>query len=181
MTDLNSTTWDSTAALVDGNIEVQNGRLISAEYGNYPSNTIGGTAGGYSNYFRKSDPSSDNRQNGTFTITRNSNAFASTSPISQWGSGGELEVALILSSDITGDTTTNVVYDFGRVIGNDSGINKGILNTVITNNSTTYAVNWALPSGINTGTASSTYVAIWIRYNGTESTDYITQLNITYS
>lgn len=181
MTDLNTTTWDSTAALVDGNVEVQNGRLISAEYGNYPSNTIGGTAGGYSNYFRKSDPSSDNRQNGTFTITRNSNAFASTSPISAWASGGELEVALILSSDITGDTAANAIYDLGRVVGNDSGATKGIISSVTTNSATTYAVNWSLPSGINTGLASATYVALWVRYNGTENSDYITQLNITYS
>lgn len=174
MTDLNSITWASGSALVDGNLQVQNGRLVHAAHGDYSSNTASGS------YFRKSDPSSDNYQNGTFTITRNSNSFNSTNPISPWGSGGKLEVALILSSDITGDTSANFIYDLGRVVGNDSGTTKGIQKSTGTNNSTTTVINWGLPSGVFTGLASSTYVAIWVKYGGVTSIEYITKLDIVY-
>ena len=182
MTDLQTAAFASGSTLTNGNLQVRNGILIVGQYGDYGSLTQGGTVAGYANYFRKSDPSSDNRQNGTITLTRVANAFGASSPIAAWGSGtGELEACLVLSSDITGPTTANFYYDLGRVVGNDSGNIKGIRDTVSTNSTTVYATSWALHSGINTGTAASTYVVLWIRYNDTESSDYLTQINLTYS
>lgn len=181
MTDLQTSAFASGSALTNGNLQVRNGRLIVGAYGDWASLTQGGGGAGYADYFRRSDPSSNNKQNGTLTLTRNGSAFAATSPISAWGSGGKLEIALILSSDITGANTANFIYDLGRVVGNDSGTTKGIRNVVNTNNSTTYDVTWALPSGINTGTAASTYVVLWVRYNTTSATDYLTQINLAYT
>ncbi len=184
MSDLqdSSLTWLESSALTNGNLQVMNGRLIVGEYGDYPALTQGGSAGGYANYFRRSDPASDNRQNGSITLTRVANAFGASSPIAAWGSGaGELEMALVLSSDITGPSSANAIYDLGRAVGSDSGAIKGIRNTITTNNTTTYAVTWALPSGITTGLAASTHVVLWVRYNNCESADYLTQISLIYS
>ncbi len=182
MTDLQTSAFASGSALTNGNIQVRNGRLIVGEHGDYGSLTQGGSVAGYADYFRKSDPSSNNKQNGTITLTRLANAFGASSPIAAWGSGtGELEACLVLSSDVTGVNTASAYYDLGRVVGNDSGTIKGIRDTVSTNSTTVYATSWSLPSGINTGTAGSTHVILWIRYNNTEATDYLTQINLTYT
>jgi hypothetical protein len=181
MTDLQTTTWNSSAALTNGNLQVRNGRLLVGQYGDYPALTQGGGGAGYAVYYRKSNPSSDNRQNGTLTLTRVANAFASSNIISAWDSGaGELEMAMILSPDVTGPTSANNIYDFGRAVGSDSGNIKGIRNTISTNSSTVYSINWALPSGINTGLAASTYVILWIRYRSTTASDYLTKIDFTY-
>jgi hypothetical protein len=182
MTDLQTTTWNSAATLTNGNLQVRNGRLLVGQYGDYGALTQGGSAGGYAVYYRKSDPSSDNRQNGTLTLTRASNAFASSNPISAWDSGtGELEMAMILSSDVIGPTAANNIYDFGRAVGNDSGNIKGIRNSTGTNESTVYNITWALPTGINTGLATSTYVILWVRYRSTTAADYLTKIDFVYS
>jgi len=182
--------WNSQTTLSDGNLESQNGKLIAGKFGSTAySGFVDGTNvdTDYAIYFRRSDPSSDNRQNGTFTISRNTNAFASSTPISPWDYQGAnpsdavLQVSLILSADVTGAQTTNAVYDLGRSVGDNSGIIKGIRNTITTNNSTSYTVTWALPSGINTGAAASGYVIVWIRYKGTSASDYLNNFSITYS
>ena len=183
MEDLQTDSWTSTNSLVEGELEVQNGILRAPRWGNYPALLYGSTdsAANYAQYFRRSDPASDNRQNGTFKVTRNTNAFASSTPISAWGSGGELEVVMILSGDVTGATTANAYYDLGRAVGNDSGTIKGIRNTITTNTSTVYQISWALPAGVSTGTAASTYVIFWVRYKNTSTGDYMSRLDITYS
>lgn len=190
LNDLQGGTWNSQTTLSDGNLESQNGKLIAGKFGSSVySGFVDGTSSDtdYAIYFRRSDPSSDNRQNGTFSISRNTNAFASTTPISPWDYGGAnpsdavLQVSLILSTDVTGAQAANAIYDLGRAVGDDSGAIKGIRNTISTNNSTTYTVNWALPGGISTGTASSSYVIIWIRYKGTSASDYLNNFSITYS
>lgn len=181
MTDLQTSAFASGSALTNGNLQVRNSRLIVGAFGDWVALTQGGVGAGYADYFRRSDPTSNNKQNGSITLTRNASAFAASSPISAWGSGGKLEVALILSSDITGATTSNFIYDLGRVVGNDSGNIKGIRDTVSSNTTTVYTTTWSLPSGINTGTAASTYVVLWVRYNTTAATDYLTQINLAYT
>ena len=183
MEDLQTDSWTSTRELVDEELEVQNGILRAPRWGNYPDLLPGSTddADNYAQYFRRSDPASDNRQNGTFKVTRNTNAFASSTPISAWGSGGELEVVMILSGDVSGPTIADAYYDLGRAVGNDSGTIKGIRNTITTNTSTVYQISWALPAGVSTGTAASTYVIFWVRYKNTSTGDYMSRLDITYS
>ncbi len=182
--------WNSQTALSDGNLESQNGRLIAGKFGSTAySGFVDGTNvdTDYAVYFRRSDPSSDNRQSGTFSISRNTNAFASSTPISPWDYQGAnpsdavLQVSLILSADVTGAQSANAIYDLGRAVGDNSGTIKGIRNTTTTNNSSTYTVTWALPSGISTGAAASGYVIVWIRYKGTASSDYLNNFSITYS
>lgn len=184
MSDLqdSSLTWLESSTLANGNLQVMNGRLIVGEFGDYPALTQGGSVAGYADYFRRSDPSSDNRQNGTLALTRIASAFGASNPIAPWNSGtGEMEMALVLSSDITGPSSATAVYDLGRVVGDDSGIIKGIRNTTTTNNTTNYNITWALPPGINTGLAASTHVVLWVRYNNCESGDYLTQITLAYS
>lgn len=178
---LTTRSWDPTDLLANGELESQNGRLICAQYGNYPANNTGGTAAGYAQYFRTSTPGSNYRINGTLQLTVNNNAFASTPLISKWDSAGDLQVALVLYADITGPTTASVVYDLGRPVGDNSGNIKGIRQTINSATGTTYNVTWALPLGITTGIAASAPVTIWVRYSNTANTDYITQMNIVYS
>jgi hypothetical protein len=183
---LQTTSWDSAAALTDGNLQVQNGILINGRWGDYGSFVSGSTSAAttYANYFRDSIPGTANRIGGTFSIVRNGSAFAASTPISAWNSGGRLEAALVLKSDITGPETANVYYDLGRVVGDNlpplpaTPVIVGIRNTITTNNTTTYTVTWALPGGVNTGANGC---VVWIRYRNTPNTDYITSLTITYS
>jgi hypothetical protein len=179
-TNLQTSNWTSGSALVDGNIQVQNARLIVGRWGDYTAFLSGSTAASttYANYFRDSVPGSTNRIAGTFSIFRNTNAFAASTPISAWGSGGRLEAVLVLKSDITGPETANFYYDLGRAVGSNSGTIIGIRNTITTNTTTTYTVTWALPAGVNTGANGC---VIWIRYRNTPNTDFIRSLTITYS
>ena len=170
--------FSSGSALVDGNLQVQNGILICGRYGDYASFVSGSTAASsvYANYYRESVPGTSFRINGTFTFIRNSNAFAATNPISKWGSGGKLEMAMILSTDVS------KVYDLGRQVGDNTGNIYGIVNGApLTNNSTTFMVNWAYPVGINTGNILTDYVIIFIRYRNTTSSDYISSFNVVYN
>jgi hypothetical protein len=179
-TNLNTSTWASSSILIDGNLQVQNTRLIVGRWGDYGSFVSGSTSAAttYANYFRDSIPGTTNRIGGNFSIIRNTNAFAASTPISAWDSGGRLEAVLVLKSDITGPQTSNVYYDLGRAVGSDLGTIKGIRNSITTNTTTTYTVTWALPSGINTGTNGC---VIWVRYRNTPNTDFITSLTITYN
>jgi hypothetical protein len=179
-TNLNTVGWASGSALVDGNLQIQNNILIAGRWGDYAAFTSGSTAASttYANYFRNSVPGTTNRIGGTFTIIRNTNAFAASTPISAWGSGGRLEVALILKADVTGAETANFYYDLGRAVGANSGTIIGIRNTITTNNTATYVVTWALPGGVSTGANGA---VLWIRYRNTPASDFITSLSITYN
>jgi hypothetical protein len=182
-TNLNTSSWASGSTLIDGNLQVQNGRLINGRWGDYVafvSGSSGSAATTYANYFRDSIPGTANRISGTGSLVRNANAFAVSTPISAWDSGGRLEAVLVLKSDITGPQTANVYYDLGRPVGSNVlptiiGIRSGV---AVTNTPTTYTVIWALPSGVNTGANGC---VLWIRYRNTPNTDFITSLSIIYS
>ena len=179
-TNLQTAGWASGSALVDGNLQVQNARLIVGRWGDYGAFVSGSTSlsTSYANYFRDSIPGTTNRIAGTFSILRNTNAFAASTPISAWGSGGRLEAVLVLKADVTGTETANFYYDLGRAVGSNAGNIIGIRNTITTNNTTTYTVTWALPAGVNTGANGC---VVWIRYRNTPNTDFIRSLTITYS
>ena len=179
-TNLQTAGFASGSTLTDGNLQVQNARLIVGRWGDYGAFVSGSTSlsTSYANYFRDSIPGSTNRIAGTFSILRNASAFAASTPISAWGSGGRLEAVLVLKADITGAETANFYYDLGRAVGSNTGNIIGIRNTITTNNTTTYTVTWALPAGVNTGANGC---VIWIRYRNTPNTDFIRSLTITYS
>jgi hypothetical protein len=179
-TNLQTAGFASGSTLTDGNLQVQNARLIVGRWGDYGAFVSGSTSlsTSYANYFRNSIPGSTNRIAGTFSILRNASAFAASTPISAWGSGGRLEAVLVLKADITGAETANFYYDLGRAVGSNTGNIIGIRNTITTNNTTTYTVTWALPAGVNTGANGC---VIWIRYRNTPNTDFIRSLTITYS
>jgi len=179
-TNLNTSSWASGSTLIDGNLQVQNGRLINGRWGDYGAFVSGSTSAAttYANYFRDSIPGTTNRISGTGSLVRNASAFAASTPISAWDSGGRLEAVLVLKSDITGPETANFYYDLGRAVGSNSGTIIGIRNSIVTNTTTTYTVIWALPGGINTGANGC---VLWIRYRNTPNTDFITSLSIIYS
>jgi hypothetical protein len=179
-TNLNTAGWASSSVLIDGNLQVQNAILIVGRWGDYGAFLSGSTSAAttYANYFRDSIPGTTNRIGGTFSLVRNTNAFAASTPISAWDSGGRLEAVLVLKSDITGPQSANFYYDLGRAVGANSGNIIGIRNTITTNNTTTYTVTWALPGGVSTGANGC---VIWIRYRNTPNTDFIRSLTITYN
>jgi hypothetical protein len=171
--------WASGSALVDGNLQVQNGRLICGRYGNNYQTFISGStsdAATYAMYYRKSITGTSARINGTFTFTRNANAFASVNPVSAWDSGtGKLEIAMYLS------TQPSNIYDLGRNVGINDGNIYGICSSITTNNSTIWNVSWGYPELINTGDISTEYVVIMVRYRNTSNTDYITNIAVVYN
>ena len=177
--------WDSTIPLTDGELEVENGRLICAEYGNYPALTAGGSQAGYAQYFRSMNTGTDYRINGRLRFVYNTGSFASSPLISKWDSGGDLQVVMVLNSDIVGPTSASVLYDFGRVVGEESttltGDATGIRQTITTASNGVFELAWALPTGVNTGTSTTDPVTLWVRYSQTSNTDYITQINFVYS
>lgn len=173
MTDLQASgsSFASGSALNDGELQVQNGRLIAGTHGDYSGHVSGSTteSATFSNYFRKCNPGTTNRQLGTVVL--NKNGFSGG--ISQWGSTGKLQVAIILASDITDTESASTIYDLGREVGNDSGDFVGVQDNLSSN---TYT--WALPSGINT---ASDHVVLWVRFRNTTSSDYINQITVTFS
>lgn len=177
--------WNSVDVLENGNLQVENGRLICAQYGSYPLLTQGGTGGGYAEYLRSMLTGTDYRINGTFRLSYNTGSFASVPLISKWGSSGDLQAVLVLSDDILSPTSASTIYDFGRMVGEQTvtpeGLAKGIKQTITTGSDGVFETAWALPSGVTTGTSTVSPATLWLRYSGTSNTDYITQINLTFS
>jgi len=173
MTDLESSgsVFASGSALSDGELQVQNGRLIAGKFGDYASHDSGSTSASttYSNYFRECNPGTTNRQLGTVVLSKN----GFSGGISQWDSTGKLQVAIILASDVTGTESASTIYDLGREVGNDSGTFIGVQENV---SSDTYT--WALPAGINT---ASEHIVLWVRFRNTTSGDSLSQVTTTFS
>ena len=173
MTDLETSgsSFASGSVLSDGELQVQNGRLIVGTHGDYAGHVSGSTTDSstFSNYFRKCNPSTSDRQLGTVVLSKN----GFSGGISQWGGSGKLQVAIILAGDVTGAQAASTVYDLGREVGNDSGSIVGVQDNVSSN---TYT--WALPSGVNT---SSEHIVLWVRFKNTTSSDYINQITTTFT
>jgi len=123
--DLNQTAWNSAVALTAGEAIVLNGTLESptqANYSNFTSpefdyTSLNADGEGYFNYYRVF-----NHPPGIAAFTFNFQT-SNISSISPWGSGGDIEVALIKPTD------TTLKGDFGRVFGDNSnnifGLNNG--------------------------------------------------------
>lgn len=157
--DFQTTSWDSTAALTDGNLQVQNGRLIAGVAGDYPS-FVASTQ----EYFRALTVTAA-RSSGTHTFSVSS--FSSVSP---WGSGGELEIAFAKTADITGAETAAPIWDFGRVFGDNPGDIRGIVESG-TGLSGTFSLGT-----FNSGTGD---LILYIKYNGVTTTKTVNQFTVT--
>lgn len=180
--DLDGPGFDSTLSLSSSYpyaLQVRNGILIASKHGDYPSLSSGSNSDP-GEYIRLVIPGTSNRISGTFTFNRNTNSFATSTPITSWGGGGKLNVALVLEDDVTGTFSASTIYDLGRAVGDDTTGIKGIRNTITTNTSTNYAVTWAFPSGVNTGVISKR-VLLWIRYRNTTASEYINSITLTYN
>ena len=157
--DFQTTSWDSTATLTDGNLQVQNGRLIAGVAGDYS-----GFSATTQEYFRHlTVGSSTSAGSHTFSVS----GFSSVSP---WNSGGELEIAFVKESDVTGAKTASTVWDFGRAFGDNSGAIRGIVVTG-TGLSGTFSLGTA-----NSGNGS---LILYIKYNGVTTAKTINQFTVS--
>lgn len=150
--------WEPTASLVDGNLQVQNGRLINGEFGDYISFTAT-----EHEYHRKLIPQNSNG-NGNITIDRN----GFTDFVEEYNdSSSELQIIFRANSKI---------YDLGRAVGDDDvgssiyGIRDSITDETIT---------WGLPVGDTVDNANPFKMEIIFR-NSTSS-DYINSISMSFS
>jgi len=105
-----STSWTSNSALTDGNLQVQNGRLVTGNTGDYSGFTA---TNNY--YFRKFTGFSIGQTSGTFAMNTGTNVFAS---LSEWGSGTGIQAILIDEDDISAGGVPSKVYDLGKAQAN---------------------------------------------------------------
>ena len=163
---IDSGSWNNQQTLLDGRLEVNNGRLISGRFGSYGSVAI---TNGKQYYYRPFTPTSAN-ENGTITITRNGfSSYGLTNIVGVWSGSAELQMAFVLANE-SGST----IYDLGRLAGNTSGSISGIRNGAISGDT----ITWALPSGKQT--TNSDPLVLMVRYIAIAGSDYITQLTVTF-
>lgn len=159
LTDFDVNEYPSSTTLSDGNLQVQNGRLIRGTAGDYPSFTSTSNV-----YYRVVTPVNAFGFKGTYAFTNNS-GFTTISP---WNSGGALEIAFARIADFSGGTPS-VIWDFGRAFGNNSGTINGIVNGTAGSLSGLFTMGTE-----NVGTQD---VVLMIRYNGAISSR-LSQLNL---
>jgi hypothetical protein len=157
--DFQTTSWTSINALTDGNLQVQNGRLIDGRAGDYAAFTAT-----TQEYFRALTVTSFTA-GGTHTFT-----VSGFSSVSQWGSGGELEISFVKAADVTGAKTASTVWDFGRAFGNNSGNIKGIVVS-----GTGLSGTFSLGTD-NSGNGS---LILYIKYNGVTTAKVISQFTVS--
>lgn len=111
--------WNSTSALVDGNLQVQNGRLIGGQQGDYPAF---GTGDQY--YWREfAFPGSQANQD-ISTYAFGQVGFGSN--LGAWGSGADIEIIAARPEDgILSTGVPTIVYDFAVAALSTNG-NKSI-------------------------------------------------------
>jgi len=166
-TNLNNAGWTSANALTNGNLEVQNGRLIGGNQGNYSGFT------GIQNYYRLFSGYANGRTGGTFNFS--SVGFTSLNP---WNSGlTGVEVAIIIQEDVTGNTTANKIFDLGRaqktgpVVSNIYGVKIGSVGSL--------NGDWSF--GTNSTVGPSGNLILWVRFSSPDLTNTLTNLNLTVS
>lgn len=155
--------WTPANPLTDGNLEVQNGRLIHGNHGNYS-----GFAANNQQYCRAFTPVNGNTA-GSLVI--DINGFTG---VSVWDSVGKLEISFIIPSDAGAYR-----YDFGRFVGDNLGIIYGVkLNETVAGGQIT--INWTIPDPPGTGVSSSDPMILVVKFNDTLSTEYIEKVEVTF-
>ena len=164
-TSLNNSAWSSNNPLVNGALQVQNGRLIGGNQGDYTGFT------GVQNYYRLFSGYSAGKISGTFSLS------GDFSQISEWDSGGNLEVAIIRPEDVTGPIAATRIYDLGRllstgpVVSNIYGAGVGTAGVL--------SGSWSF--GQNTSVGNSGNLILWVRYSTPDLTDVLTNINLVVS
>jgi hypothetical protein len=160
--DFQTTSWDNTATLTDGDLQVQNGRLINGKVGDYTAFTAT-----TQEYFRALTVNSF-ASNGSFNFSVS--GFSSISP---WGSGGALEIAFAKVSDVTGAKTANILWDFGQAFNpSNFGAVRGIVIGSL-GLSGTFTLGT-----VNSGNGS---LILYIKYNNVTTANVISQFTISMS
>ena len=162
---IDSGSWNNQHTLVNGQLQVNNGRLINAGFGGYPSPSF--PAGTAQFYYRPFTPTNAN-ENGTIVIARN--GFSGISNIvGEWGGSDDLEMAFVIASE-----SGSITYDLGREAGDNVGSIEGIRNGAISGNT----ITWSLPSGKQT--TNSNPLILMVRFINVDANDYLTQLTMTF-
>ena len=166
-TNLNNAGWTSTNALTNGNLQVQNGRLIGGNTGDYSGFT------GIQYYYRLFSGYVNGRTGGNFNFT--TTGFTSLNP---WNSGlTGVEAAIIIQEDVTGNTTANKIFDLGRaqktgaVTSNIYGVKIGSVGPL--------NGDWSF--GTNATVGISGNLILWIKFSSPDLTSSLTNLNLTVS
>lgn len=166
---LNTSTWNSTSTLTNGNLQVQNGRLVHGQYGgDYPAFT------GDQQYFRIFTPASNASFKGNFDFSTGASGFSSISP---WGTNAAntIEIAFARQGDITGGTVTSTLFDFGRASGTSATVGGVTVNGIKQGSVGPLSGDFSMGTE-NTGTG---YVILWIKYIGLTTTRYLGQLTLS--
>jgi hypothetical protein len=170
-----TTAWTSTNALSSGELQVQNGRLVTGNTGDYSGFT------GIQYFFRKFTGMSVGGASGTFDLDNGSNVFSS---LNEWGSGAGIQAILVDVDDLTG-TSPSKVYDLGKaqantgspstvsVPGNASAQHFGVKTGTVSE----LAGNWSLGTNGTIG-ASGTLVLV-IAIVNPDATNQLNQITIT--
>ena len=162
---IDSSSWNNQHTLVNGRLQVNNGRLINGGFGGYPSPSF--PASNEQFYYRPFTPTNAN-ENGTIVIPRS--GFSGLSNIvGVWSGSDDLQMAFVLANE-SGST----IYDLGREVGDNSGSIEGIRNGDTSGNT----ITWALPSGKQT--INSNPLVLMVRFINVTANDYITQLTVTF-
>jgi len=162
---IDSGSWNNQQTLLNGRLQVNNGRLINAGFGGYPAPSFPAASPQY--YYRPFTATNAN-ENGTITIVRN--GFAVLSDIvGVWSGSAILQMAFVIASE-----SGSSVYDLGREVGDNSGSIYGIRNGSISGNT----ITWGLPSGKQT--TNSDPLVLMVRFINITANDYLTQLTMTF-
>ena len=166
--------WTPSATLTNTNLQVQNGRLITGNTGDYSGFT------GAQYFYRTFAGYSNGQAGGNFDFNNSPNVFSS---ISAWGSGGDLEMIIVRPEDITAGVPSKI-YDFGRAQANSVaasgvavpggtadvfGIKVGSVGPL--------AGSWSF--GTNTVVGASGQLILLIKYSDVNETKQLNQLSIT--
>jgi hypothetical protein len=173
------TAWTPSATLTTGNLQVQNGRLIAGNTGDYSGFT------GAQYYYRTFTGYSAGVAGGDFDFDNSGGTVFSS--ISAWGSGGDLEMIIVRPEDVSVGVPSKI-YDFGRAQANAvaaSGVAVpggtadayGIKLGSVGGLSGAGDSGWSF--GTNTTIGGSGELILLIKYSSPNETKQLNQLSIT--
>jgi len=178
-TGFDQTAWTPSATLTNTNLQVQNGRLVAGNTGDYSGFT------GAQYYYRTFTGYSAGVAAGDFDFDNSGGTVFSS--ISAWGSGGDLEMIIVRPEDVSAGVPSKI-YDFGRAQANSVaatgvavpggtadvyGIKLGSVGGL----AGTGDNGWSF--GTNTTIGASGELVLLIKYSSASETKQLNQLSIT--
>ena len=120
-----STAWTPNSVLANGNAQTRNGVVLSPNVGNISPASVNNGSGytgftGRQYWIRKFTGFTVGKISGTYSLA------GTFSGISQWGSGGDLEVLLIDTFNIAGGSPS-AIYDLGRAAGTSNDFSGAVV------------------------------------------------------